>query len=348
MSNVEPLGVPRWVMVTLIVTAVLGLPVAAALAWFYEAGDQGIERDTSDDGVPRPRVSGLRRNADIAIIGVLLATVALLLVRQSELVEPVQRKFNDSRAAFPEPGWLGQGRGPGARHRRVGSAPDCGSAQLDVISRTSSFAFRNRAEDSREIGRQLGARYLLEGSVQGDRTQLRITAQLIDTATGADVWSMRFDRPAGDIFVVQDEIAVQVTQALELSVDPAAMERMTGQGTLTLNAYLAFLQGRALLANNRLEDASEAVGYFERAVKSTRASPPPMSAWRKQFSSSASTKSAGIGRPALRTPGAAASNLSTRRSRSIRTAAPRICNAPTCWPSSISPPPRRTTAADSN
>ncbi len=66
---------------------------------------------------------------------------------------------------------------------------------------------------------------------------------------------------------MQDEIAVQVTQALELSVDPAAMERMTGQGTSNLNAYLAFLQGRALLANDRVVDAREAIGYFERSIK---------------------------------------------------------------------------------
>ncbi len=133
-------------------------------------------------------------------------------------------------------------------------------AELDVISRKSSFAFRDRAGDLRSIGRELGARYLLEGSVQSDGAQLRVTTQLIDTESGADVWSMRFDRPTGDIFVVQDEIALQVTQALELSVDPAAIERMTGQGTSNLNAYLAFLQGRALLANNRVVDTNEAIG----------------------------------------------------------------------------------------
>jgi hypothetical protein len=68
----EPLGVPRWVMVSLIVTAILGFPVAVALAWFYEAGDAGVARDTAAEGVPRPFVHGLRRYADLAIIGVLL------------------------------------------------------------------------------------------------------------------------------------------------------------------------------------------------------------------------------------------------------------------------------------
>ena len=74
----EPLGVPRWVMVSLIVTAILGFPVAVALAWFYETGDGGVTRDTAAEGVPRPVVHGLRRYADVAIIGVLLAAVAVL------------------------------------------------------------------------------------------------------------------------------------------------------------------------------------------------------------------------------------------------------------------------------
>ena len=96
---------------------------------------------------------------------------------------------------------------------------------------------------------------------------MRVTTQLIDTETGADVWSMRFDRLPGDIFAVQDEIAMQVTQALELSLDARAKDRLTGQGTQNLQAYLAYLQGRSLLANNRVVDAKEAIGHFERAIK---------------------------------------------------------------------------------
>src|SRR5688500_15675069 len=84
----EPLGVPRWVMVSLIVAALLGLPVALALAWFYEAGDQGVARGTGAVGIPRPVVHGLRRYADVAIIGLLLVAVAMLLVRQSDLAGP--------------------------------------------------------------------------------------------------------------------------------------------------------------------------------------------------------------------------------------------------------------------
>ena len=81
----EPLGVPRWAMVSLIVAALLGFPVAVALAWFYEAGYQGIARDTAAAGTPRPVVHGLRRYFDVGVIAVLLLVIAVLLVRQSDL-----------------------------------------------------------------------------------------------------------------------------------------------------------------------------------------------------------------------------------------------------------------------
>jgi TolB-like protein len=263
----EPLGVPRWVMVSLIVTAVLGFPVAVALAWFYEAGDSGVALDTAAEGVPRPVVHGLRRYADVAIIGILLVAVAVLLVRQSDLVPTGAQRAavavlpfrNLSTAADGEV--LALGIAESVLHQLANLR------KLDVISRTSSFTFGNYEQDAREIGRQLGARYLLEGSVQSNRTRMRVTTQLIDTETGADVWSMRFDRPPGDIFEIQDDIALQVTRALELSLDAKERDRLTGQGTENLDAYLAFLQGRSLQANDRVVDMREAIGHFERAIE---------------------------------------------------------------------------------
>jgi TolB-like protein/Tfp pilus assembly protein PilF len=262
----EPLGVPRWVMVALIVAAVVGFPVAILLAWVYEVGDHGVQRDEADAGLPRPTARGIRRYADVAIIAVLVATVAALLARQAHdagsdrgaqtvAVLPFE---NLSRAEDGEV--LALGIAEAVLHQLANLA------QLEVISRTSSFAFRERNQDAREIGQQLGARYLLEGSVQSDRTRMRVTTQLIDARTGSDVWSMRFDRPPGDVFAVQDEIAVQVARALELSLDANATDRLTGQGTNNLDAYLAYLQGRSLLANDRVVDMREAIAQFERAT----------------------------------------------------------------------------------
>ena len=89
---------------------------------------------------------------------------------------------------------------------------------LTVIGRTSSFAFKGKNEDLRKIGTELNAAYVLEGSVRNSGDQVRITAQLINTKTGAHEWSETYDRPIGDVLKLQDAIAAAVVRELQLTV----------------------------------------------------------------------------------------------------------------------------------
>ena len=89
---------------------------------------------------------------------------------------------------------------------------------LTVIARGSSFAFRGRNEDMRVIGRKLNVRYLLEGSVQTAGDRLRVTSSLVDAQTGASVWSKQFNPAPQNVFAVQDEIALEVARALQLTL----------------------------------------------------------------------------------------------------------------------------------
>ena len=134
---------------------------------------------------------------------------------------------------------------------------------LTLIARTSSFAFRDKPADAREIGRTLNARYLVEGSVHRAGDRLRVTAQLIDAATGVHVWSLRFDRTVDDIFAVEDEISQSVARALEVSMGDKE-HPFARYGT---DAYLAFLEGRALIASRKVADAERAIERFSRAVE---------------------------------------------------------------------------------
>jgi TolB-like protein/Tfp pilus assembly protein PilF len=142
-----------------------------------------------------------------------------------------------------------------------------GLSNIDVTARTSSFALHDGAVRAPDIGRRLKARYLLQGSVQREAERLRVTAQLIEASSGGLVWSARYDRRLGDVFAVQDEIATNVVQALQLSVDAAARGRLSRQGTERFDAYLEYLHGRALLGTGRVADVGRAVGHFERAVE---------------------------------------------------------------------------------
>jgi TolB-like protein/Tfp pilus assembly protein PilF len=252
-----PLDWPAWVMKALIVTAVLGFPIACGLAWFLEITPGGIAVDRDSPGARRPGALGLRRYADVIVIGVLLAVVGYLVARDPDVLG-VQVRPNLGRSRDDEV--LALGIAESVLHQLSNLK------QLDVISRTSSFALGEGKGDARKIGERLQATYLLEGSVQSDGRRMRVTTQLIDTHTGADVWSMRFDRVTNDVFAIQDEIALQVTRALELVLDEAAVERMQGQGTEDVDAYLAYLQGRHLLASNRVGDVRQSLGHFERAL----------------------------------------------------------------------------------
>ena len=134
---------------------------------------------------------------------------------------------------------------------------------LTVISRRSSFSFRDKPADARDIGLVLNARYLVEGSVQRAGDRLRVTAQLIDASSGARVWSLRFDRTLDDIFAMEDEISTRIAQALEVSLVQTA-HPFARFGT---EAYLTFLQGRDLVASRSVANAERAVQIFMRVIE---------------------------------------------------------------------------------
>ena len=137
---------------------------------------------------------------------------------------------------------------------------------LQVTARTSAFSFRNKAEDVREIGKQLGVATVLEGSVQRAGDRLRVTAQLIKTSDGLHLWSQNFDRPAADIFAVQDEVARAVVSALQLTLAAAADSTGTTTGTRNPQAYEAYLLGRFHWNLRTTEGMIHATAAFKQAV----------------------------------------------------------------------------------
>ncbi len=123
---------------------------------------------------------------------------------------------------------------------------------LRVAARTSAFQFRGKAEDVRRIGRTLGVGTVLEGSIRSAGTRLRIATQLVDVAGGYHVWSERFDREAGDVFAIEDEIAAAVVEALRGKV--AGSAGVLARGTSDVEAYTLYLKGRHHW-NKRTEDS---------------------------------------------------------------------------------------------
>ena len=132
---------------------------------------------------------------------------------------------------------------------------------LKVSGRTSSFYFKNRNEDLREIGRALGVAQVLEGSVRRSGDKLRITVQLISTADGFHLWSQTYDRGMSDIFAIQDDVAKNVASVLEMKLAPTS--RSTGNAMETED-YRLYLIARALLHDRALEPLTQARELFAR------------------------------------------------------------------------------------
>jgi adenylate cyclase len=137
--------------------------------------------------------------------------------------------------------------------------------ELLVIARNSSFAFRGKDVDVREVGRTLGAGYIVEGSVRRAASRIRITAQLVDARTGTHLWAERYDGPLEDIFAIQDEIArgIVVTVASRVLEDHEAVARR--RPPRDMQAYDLFLQGRRLSDSFAPGAQAEARVFFERA-----------------------------------------------------------------------------------
>jgi TolB-like protein len=139
-------------------------------------------------------------------------------------------------------------------------------SSLFVIARNSSFIYKDRAVDVKQVGRELGVRYVLEGSVRKSGTQVRITSQLINASTGAHLWANRFDGSLVDIFDLQDQVALGVVSAVAPKLEQAEIARAKRNPTDSLDAYEYFLRGMASYYLRSREATDEALQLFYAAI----------------------------------------------------------------------------------
>jgi adenylate cyclase len=138
--------------------------------------------------------------------------------------------------------------------------------QLFVIARHSSFTFKGRPVDIKQAARDLGVRYVLEGSVRKSGNRIRITGQLIDAASDAHLWADRYDGAPEDVFELQDQVAASVVGAIAPSVTQAEMERAKRKPTSSLDAYDYFLRAQAAHWQFTRDGTDQAVGLYEQAI----------------------------------------------------------------------------------
>ena len=245
--------------------ALIGLPIVLVLAWFH--GDRGHQRPI---------------RSELAILALLLLVGgAGLWVYQRSIgstaestaksapapaTVPSERKASASVAVLP---FSNLSSDPANAYLADGIAETLITMltqvpQLMVIGKVSSFSYKGQAVDPRTIGQQLGVGALLEGSVQRAGDRLRVAVQLVSTGDGGHLWAETYDRPATDVFAVQDEIAKRVTEALSVAL--SGKSGPGSIGTTNVAAYDSYLRGKQLVESRETRAMQEGIALLEKAV----------------------------------------------------------------------------------
>jgi TolB-like protein len=280
------IGAPDWVIRTLMMLAGMGLPCALIFAWVYEMTPEGLklEKDIDRSQSVTPQTG---RKLDRVIIGALAIALVLMVLERLTLEPDSGPPEQEPVAAAPatlEPVVADPAEQSIAVLPFVDMSPQSDQAyfadgiaeeilnvlvkthSLKVAGRTSSFQFRDRNEDLRLIGAELGVEHILEGSIRKADNRVRITAQLVKAEDGFHLWSETYDRELNDIFAIQDEIARAITAALAVELDLAGGEtRLATEQTRNMEAYDHYLEARTLIAQRR--DLERAASLLEEAVE---------------------------------------------------------------------------------
>ena len=278
-AAVEPLRLPDWLPTLVVIVLILGFPLVFILAWQFEITPDGVKKTrTVGDGL-------LTATQNTLLFSMMMLGMAGLgygfygyysnvfeTATQSELIPLVaqQREFvapENSIAVLPFADM--------SADRNQGYFSD-GIAEeilnvlakvegLHVAARTSSFAFRGRDEDIREIGRLLNVRTILEGSIRKSGDQIRMTAQLINVEDGYHIWSETYERKLEDVFAIQDEIASAIATALVDSF--AGLEQKLTSRPQDLAAFEAYRTGRLHWWRRSPEELEKAITLFATALE---------------------------------------------------------------------------------
>ncbi|MEE8372098.1 MAG: hypothetical protein V3R73_08080, partial [Sphingomonadales bacterium] len=272
----DNLGFPGWFMPMVFVVLGLGFPVALFLSWAFEMTPEGVKRTEEVDADASITPATGKKLEYVIIAGLIAAVGFLFLERGGEPATPaapadkVAAKAAPIIAVLP---FVNMSSDPEQEYFSDGISEEilnvlARTDGLQVVSRTSSFAFKGADRDITEIAASLNANIILEGSVRKGGNRVRITAQLIDAKTGLHLWSDTYDRELTDIFAVQDEISKAIATALLGAVGIEALPEKRFGGTEDMIAYNTYLQANALLTSRGTESIAEAARLYELATAS--------------------------------------------------------------------------------
>jgi TolB-like protein len=255
----ENIQAPDWVMQVFMLALAIGFPLAVFFAWAFEMTPDGLRKEKDVDRT-KSITSKTGRKLDRSIIVILLVAVVYFAWdnfspptpesspgpetdQQAVTIESAPKSiavlpFADLSQAQDQE-WFADGLAEEILNV-LAKTPD-----LLVSSRTSSFRYKGSKLDIPDIANELGVAHILEGSVRSSGDRIRVTAQLIRAKDGFHVWSENYDRDIADMIEIQEDLALNIANALETTMDPAALASMINTGTRSVEAYEEYLRGQA-------------------------------------------------------------------------------------------------------
>ena len=254
---------PNWALRLVIMLLLIGFPIALILAWAFDVTPQGIRATPS---ATAPRMHRRRNVIMLVATGVIVSAIAgfFLLPRASA------RKIDKSIAVLPFENLSDERENAyfadGIQDDILTNLSKIGD--LKVISRTSVMSYRGNARNVREIGKALGVSTILEGSVRREGKRVRVNVQLINATNDEHLWANNYDRDLTDVFMLQSDLAREITSALQAKLSPSEKAMMAHQPTENGEAYLAFVQAHNLFAAlEDLDKLKQGEQLYERAIQ---------------------------------------------------------------------------------
>ena len=240
--------VPNWVIRLIVVLLIIGFPIALIFGWAFEITPEGLKRAEDVDLTKPHTVYGAW--IYIVLVGAAVSTSLFFLGRYTAKTATKLYGENKSIAVLPF-ATLSDDRNDAYFADGVQDQilTDLGKvSDLRVISHTSVRQYKTGAERNvREIGRQLGVAYIMEGSVRRERDRLRINAELIDARTDTHIWAETYDRTAADLFAIQSELAQSIATQLKAKLSPEQKAQIEERPTQDLDAFESYLQAKTII-----------------------------------------------------------------------------------------------------